>query len=119
MWFCCRGGLVGEEDKCMSQFQTKKSENYWEEQMLNQAPNASLVDVKQESSVNSFVYGHGNDELHPAKTTAWSPKSCVTSFSSNMLDFSNNKTDARHPPPDPSSEVIKEDNRFKDTSLIN
>ncbi|KAK7291480.1 hypothetical protein RIF29_06654 [Crotalaria pallida] len=74
--------------------------------MLSQAPNASLVDVKQENSVNSYVYGHGNDhELQTPKTT-WSPKSCVTSFSSNnnMLDFTNNKTDARHPPPDPSSE---------------
>ncbi|KAI9128529.1 hypothetical protein K1719_000012 [Acacia pycnantha] len=33
-----------------------------------------------------------------------SPKSCVTSFSSNMLDFSSSKTDSRHPPPDRSSE---------------
>ena len=96
---------MAEEDKaCMGQFQTKKLEN-WEDQMLSQAPNASLVDVKQESSVNSYVYGHGNEELQPSKPAAWSPNSCVTSFSSNMLDFSSNKTDARHPPPDRSSEV--------------
>ncbi|XP_061350590.1 transcription factor bHLH68-like isoform X2 [Gastrolobium bilobum] len=93
------GGMVAEEDKVgMGQFQTKKLEN-WEDQMLGQDPNASLVDVKQESSVNSY----GNEELQPSKH-AWSPKSSVTSFSSNMLDFSNNNTDARHPPPDRSSE---------------
>ncbi|OIW15977.1 hypothetical protein TanjilG_04512 [Lupinus angustifolius] len=98
-------GLVGEEDKgVMDQFQTKRLENCWEDQMLSQAPNASFVDVKQERSVNSYVYGHGNEhELQtPTKTTTWSPNSCVTSFSTNMLDFS--KNDARHPPPDPSSE---------------
>lgn len=90
------GGLVAEEDKGgMSEFQN---------QMVNQAPNASLVDVKQESSVNSYVYGHGNEELHSAKSSWSPPKSCVTSFSSNMLDFSNNNTDVRHPPPDRSSE---------------
>ncbi|KAK7272709.1 hypothetical protein RJT34_29494 [Clitoria ternatea] len=101
------GGVMGEEEKaCMGQFQAKKMEN-WEDQMLSQAPNASLVDVKQENSVNSYVYGHGNeDQLHQSSKPSWSPKSCVTtSFSSNMLDFTNNnKTDARHPPPDRSSE---------------
>ncbi|KAL2321298.1 hypothetical protein Fmac_030267 [Flemingia macrophylla] len=97
-------GVVDAEDKSvMGQFQAKKLEN-WEDQMLNQAPNASLVDVKQENSVNSYVYGHGNEELQSSKPS-WSPaESCVTSFSSNMLDFSNNKTDARPPPPDRSSE---------------
>lgn len=88
----------------MGQFQTKKLEN-WEDQMLGQPPNASLVDVKQENSVNSYVYGHGNEELQSSKPS-WSPKSCATSFSSNMLDFSNSSsTDARLPPPDRASEV--------------
>ncbi|KAK7358342.1 hypothetical protein VNO77_00269 [Canavalia gladiata] len=103
-------GLVSEEDKGgMCQVQSKKLEN-WEEQMLSQTPSAPLVDVKQETSVNSYVYGHGNEEFQAAKPTwshmvpASSPKSCVTSFSSSMLDFSNNKTEARPPPPDPSSE---------------
>ncbi|KAI4350834.1 hypothetical protein L6164_005244 [Bauhinia variegata] len=107
------GGLVAEEDKggAVGQFQPKKLEN-WEEQMLSH-PNAPLVDVKQESSVNSYVYGQGNEEFQAAAkpaaawsqmVTASSPKSCVTSFSSNMLDFSNSKTDVRHPPPDRSSE---------------
>ncbi|XP_057447171.1 transcription factor bHLH68 isoform X2 [Lotus japonicus] len=90
-------GVVAEEDKgAMAQFQN---------QMLTQAPNASFIDVKQENSGNSYVYGHGNEELHSAKS-CWSPKSCVTSFSSNMLDFSNNNRDhvRLHPPPDLSSE---------------
>ncbi|KAG5022005.1 hypothetical protein AAZX31_07G079600 [Glycine max] len=98
-------GVVDEQGKAgMGQFiQTKKLES-WEDQMLGQAPNASLVDVKQENLVNSYAYGHGSEELQSSKPS-WSPKSCVTtSFSSNMLDFSNNKTDARHPPPDLSSE---------------
>uniref|UniRef100_K7KRP2 BHLH domain-containing protein n=1 Tax=Glycine max TaxID=3847 RepID=K7KRP2_SOYBN len=103
-------GMVSEEEKGgMCQVQSKKLEN-WEQQMLSQAPSAPIVDVKQESSVNSYAYGHGNEEFQPAKPTwsqivpASSPKSCVTSFSSSMLDFSNNNTDARPPPPDPSSE---------------
>lgn len=105
--------MVSEEEKGgMCQIQSKKLEN-WEQQMLSQAPSAPIVDVKQESSVNSYVYGHGtNEEFQAAKPITWSqivpassPKSCVTSFSSSMLDFSNNNADARPPPPDPSSEV--------------
>ena len=86
-----RGGIVGEEDKTgMSQFQSQM--------LISQAPNASLVDVKQESSGNSYAYGHGNEELN----------SCVTSFNNNMLDFTNNSNiDVRHPPLDRSSEVCK------------
>ncbi|KAI4347098.1 hypothetical protein L6164_007947 [Bauhinia variegata] len=107
------GGLVAEEDKGgMGQIQVKKLES-WEEQMLTQDPNAPLVDVKKENSVNGYVYGHGNEEFQAVKP-AWSqivpcsssssPKSCVSSFSNNMLDFSNSKTDVKHPPPDRSSE---------------
>jgi hypothetical protein len=114
------GGLVSEEDKVgMSQFQGKRMEN-WEEQLLmSQAQNdASVVNVKQEvlHSGSSYVYGHGahdQEDFQVSKpTNNWShvitasisPKSCVTSFSSNMLDFSTNKADGRHPPPDRSSE---------------
>ncbi|GAU51107.1 hypothetical protein TSUD_141490 [Trifolium subterraneum] len=83
-------GIVGEEDRIgMSQFQNQM--------LISQAPNASLVDVKQESSGNSYAYGHGNEEL----------SSCVTSFNTNnMLDFSNNNNniEVRHPPQDRSSE---------------
>lgn len=95
--------LMGEEDKCnMSQFQAKKLET-WESQVMNNHPsNASLGDVKQEGAVGAYVYGHGvNEELHAPNSTwsnmvppASSPKSCVTSFNSNILDFSNkNKAD--------------------------
>ncbi|KAL9330154.1 hypothetical protein ACSQ67_005157 [Phaseolus vulgaris] len=103
-------GMVSEEEKgAMCQVESKKLEN-WEQQMLSQASRAAMVDVKQEGSVNSYVYGHGNEDFHPPKPTwsqivpASSPKSCVTSFSSSMLDFSNNNTDARPPPLDQSSE---------------
>lgn len=85
---------MGEEDKIgMNQFQNQM--------LISQAPNASLVDVKQENSGNSYAYGHGNEELN----------SCVTSFNNNnnMLDFTNNNSniDVRHPPLDRSSEVCK------------
>ncbi|XP_019192305.1 PREDICTED: transcription factor bHLH68-like isoform X2 [Ipomoea nil] len=87
------GGLVGEEDK--SGFSGMQ-------QLLSHASAsaaAMVYDVKQENPTNTYVYGggHGGNVEFPAK-------SCVTSLSSNnMLDFSN-KSDARHPPPDHSSE---------------
>ena len=100
-----------DDDKSnLSNFQAKKMEN-WEEQVLHQATSASVVDVKQENSASSYVYGHANEDFQ-AKPTACSqvmpsssPRSCITSFSSNMLDFSTNKGDGRHPPPDRSSDV--------------
>ncbi|XVE54239.1 hypothetical protein DITRI_Ditri03aG0064400 [Diplodiscus trichospermus] len=110
------GGLVGEEEKGgIGQFQVqpKKLENWVEQQALHQPSN--IADVKLENSANSYVYGHANEDFHhQAAKPAWShqiiatassPKSCVTSFSSNMLDFSGNKlADGRRPPPDRSSE---------------
>ncbi|KAJ4839893.1 hypothetical protein Tsubulata_003201 [Turnera subulata] len=113
------GGLVSDEDHKghMNQFQAKRQLESWEEQGLHQAASscASVVDVKQENSGScSYVYGHANNEdFQAAKPGTWSssqmmpvssPRSCVTSFSSNMLDFSTNKGDGRHPPPDRSSE---------------
>ncbi|EEF48222.1 transcription factor, putative [Ricinus communis] len=111
------GGLVDEDKGNMtSHFQTKKFEN-WEEQMLHHQASSivsPVVDVKQENSATSYVYGHANSEDFQTAKPSWSqmipppvssPKSCVTtSFSSNMLDFSTNKGDCRHPPPDRSSE---------------
>nr|XP_016495441.1 PREDICTED: transcription factor bHLH68-like [Nicotiana tabacum] len=111
------GGLVGEEEKSvhLSNMQAVKSklENNWEEQstFLSQAAD-SVIDVNQKN----FMYEHVNnvDFHHQTEITGkptWSqmmplssPKSCVTTLSSNMLDFSNNKSDTRHPPPDHSSE---------------
>lgn len=97
-----RNGVVYEEEKAS---------------MLSQPPsNASLVDhVKQESSVNNYVYG--NEEFHGTPNSTWSQivsvpsssssKSCATSFTStSMLDFSNTKTDIRSPPSDLSSDQV-------------
>lgn len=105
--------------------------------MSSQAhPNAPVnVDVKQENSPpGSFLYGHhgtGNNsedfqssalcslsQIMPTSSTAASassPKSsCVTSFGSNMLDFSN-KSEARHPPPSRSSSEVREIERVEKT----
>ncbi|GLT48552.1 hypothetical protein SLA2020_221700 [Shorea laevis] len=106
------GGLISEETKCgIGHFQAKKPAN-WEEQAMNQASSASVVDVhvKEENSTGSYVYSHANEDF-PASKPAWSPvmptsspKSCITSFSSNMLDFSSKNPNGKHPPPDRSSE---------------
>nr|AEL97574.1 bHLH [Epimedium sagittatum] len=105
------GGIVGEEDRSgLSQFQAKKLEN-WEDQVVYSTSIASSVDVKQEMSESTYAYGNEefqttrpNWSSHVIPTT--SPKSCVTSFSSNnnMLDFSNNRADGSHLQPDQSSE---------------
>lgn len=119
----------------MGMFQSKKLED-WEEEILNSNNNNNTqhpVDVKKEHSAqaSSYVYGHGggssggggvggDDYQLMAQKQNWSPmipasspQSCVTSFSSNMLDFSNNNNNSladhsrpRHPPQlDRSSEV--------------
>ncbi|KAH0651750.1 hypothetical protein KY284_031662 [Solanum tuberosum] len=108
------GGLVGEEDKSVH-MQVKKLENNWDEQTFLNQPD-SVIDVNQKDVGNSYnMYEDGNNvEFHhqtaelAAKPT-WSaqmipvssPKSCVTTLSSNMLDFSNKNS---HPTPDHSSE---------------
>ncbi|XP_027068499.1 transcription factor bHLH68-like [Coffea arabica] len=112
------GGLVAEDqDQNKSGvMHAKKTLENWEEQLLQQQPpnGSNIVDhVKQENSAANGaynMYGHENAEFHAAKTT-WSqmmpvssPTSCVTTLSSNMLDFSSSKSDGRHPPPDRSSE---------------
>lgn len=107
------GGLVSEEDKnALTQLQAKRLENWGDQQVLEQSP----VDVKQENSSSSYLYGHATrEDFHGSKSAVWPtttltpaaspPKSCVTSFSSNLLDFSYNKSDGnKHPVPDQSSE---------------
>ncbi|KAJ8768814.1 hypothetical protein K2173_023718 [Erythroxylum novogranatense] len=106
------GGFVGDEDKgSIDHFQGGKVEN-WEDQILHNASSAaSVVNVNPVNSVSSYVYGHANKDFQAAPNyPTWSqlmpvssPKSCVTTFSSNMLDFST-KGDGRHPPPDRSPE---------------
>ncbi|XP_050220047.1 transcription factor bHLH68 [Mercurialis annua] len=117
------GGLVDEDkgNMMMSHFQAKKFED-WEEQMLNHHHRHHVADIKQENSETNYVYvGHENNEDFQTEKPNWSqmiplplpvssPNSCVTtSFSSNMLDFCNNKGDCRHPPPDRSSECNSND----------
>ncbi|KAL3535728.1 hypothetical protein ACH5RR_004189 [Cinchona calisaya] len=117
---------------CEEMHGNKRTLENWEEQLLHHqqqtsnGSNSTIVDdhVKQENSVangynnNNNMYGSNeNVELfHAAKAkpiSTWSqmmpvssPTSCVTTLSStNMLDFSSNKSDGvRHPPPDRSSE---------------
>ena len=139
-----RGGLVGEDDKTngLRQLihQAKKLED-WEEQILSsqahQNAPVNVEGVKQENSPpGSFVYGHhgsGNNnedfqsaalcslaQIMPTTTaaSASSPKSSsVSSFGSNMLDFSN-KSEGRHPPPSRSSSEVREIVRVKKTKHI-
>ncbi|XP_042516737.1 transcription factor bHLH68-like [Macadamia integrifolia] len=99
------GGLVGEEDRAdLNQLQSKRLDN-WEDQVLFLSPsNAPAVDVKQEASESDYVYSHRNDELQARGQNNSTPRSCITSFSGNMLDFSNKKGNERHHQPDHSSE---------------
>ena len=112
-----RGGLSGEEERFgLGHFQPKKLE-IWENQILNPSPRVPVVDVKQEVTQNSNFYGHGDDEFQSSRpAAAWSqiipvssPRSCITSLSSNMLDFSYNKAvdGSNTQPLDHSSEVRK------------
>lgn len=103
------GRLVDEEEKAHSHGNKVES---WEEQVLHHS-STSVVTVKQENHQNSFIYGHANEDFQSAlPKPTWSQmmpvsspnSSSVTSFSSNMLDFSTIKADGKHPPPDRSSE---------------
>ncbi|XP_052883655.1 transcription factor bHLH68-like isoform X4 [Gossypium arboreum] len=110
------GGLSGEEERFgPSHYQPKKLE-IWESQILNPSPRVpSVVDVKQEGTQNSNIFGHGNDEFQ-ASAAAWSqimpvspPRSCITSLSSNMLDLpsykaADHETTVNQPGLDHSSE---------------
>lgn len=76
------GGLMGEEDKSV----VKKLENNWDTQTF----------LSQPDSVNQkdYMYEHGTElGVNPTWSAQMipvsSPKSCVTTLSSNMLDFSN------------------------------
>ncbi|KAK1266057.1 Transcription factor bHLH68 [Acorus gramineus] len=125
------GGLVGhEERRSTTQFQQEKKMEGWEEQVLHHhqaqlgVQQVEADKVKQErSECGSYVSyngeGHHENQFQSPRS-AWaaqvalpvsSPRSCVTSFSSNMLDFSttnNNRNssrfEAKHPKPDHSSE---------------
>ncbi|CAL9773610.1 unnamed protein product [Musa acuminata subsp. burmannicoides] len=94
-----RGGLVGEEEKYgWTPFQTKKmmSSDDPHDEVLFPSATAHIADMKQEYSGSGYVHSHGNEGIQVSRT-AWgqilpasSPRSCITtSFSTNILDFSN------------------------------
>lgn len=116
-----------EEDKSgVSHLQQVLKLDKWEEQLLHhhhqqQQQQASSIgsinsihnDIKQENSSNNYhVFGSSNinpefrEPTWPQMMPVSSPKSCVTSLGTNMLDFSNNKADGRQFLPDRSSEVF-------------
>ncbi|XP_027341982.1 transcription factor bHLH68-like [Abrus precatorius] len=109
-------GIAGEEERLgFSHFQPKKFEN-WDAQILNTPSRVPILDViKQEVSQSGNLYGHGREEFQASGPTdsSWShmvpvssPRSCVTSLSSNnMLNFTYNKGDHRkNQLPDQTSE---------------
>ncbi|XP_072961823.1 transcription factor bHLH68 [Typha angustifolia] len=110
------GGLVGEEERYSSNtFQPKKIEA-WEDQVVYPTGSAHNICCPKQENYEStgYVYIHGNEEIQVPKSpwgrllSATSPRSCITSssFSSNMLDFSNKKPEGRHSQPDNSSECM-------------
>ncbi|XP_044484786.1 transcription factor bHLH68-like isoform X2 [Mangifera indica] len=93
------GGLSGEEDKLLNiyHFQSKKFENYEDHQIINPSLRSPAADVKQE------VYGHGGEEFQAPTPANWpqimpvsSPRSCVTSLNTNILDFSVTEVDGNN-----------------------
>ncbi|KAH9714265.1 transcription factor bHLH68 [Citrus sinensis] len=102
--------------------QPKKFES-WEDhhlQIINPYSSSGVDvvdDVKQEAPQANNLYLHGAGEFQATAASNWpqimplSPRSCVTSLSSNILDFSHTKpadkkNNQQHP--DHSSEVRKE-----------
>ncbi|CAK9174574.1 unnamed protein product [Ilex paraguariensis] len=107
------GGLASEEDGFgTSPFRHLKLEN-WEDHIMNPPIRVPVVDVKREAARSSQLYGHKDDEFQ-ASRHSWSskvmpvssPRSCITSSNSNVLDFSSKKADgkSRNQHPDHSSE---------------
>lgn len=112
-WKCPRGGCWGEEEKYgLTPLQTRKIET-WEDQLLYPSAAAHVAEVKREYSGSGYLHGHGNEEEAKASKAPWSqimpassPRSCITtSFSRNMLDFSNKQPGRMHHQPDNSSVV--------------
>ncbi|XP_018677094.2 transcription factor bHLH68 isoform X2 [Musa acuminata AAA Group] len=104
------GGYVGDEEKYISaHLQTKMIAN-WETQLLCPSTAAHMADMKQE-----HFGGHGVEDAQESKYTwnqllqTFSPRSCVpTSFSRNMVDFSNKRSERAENQPENLSEVRKE-----------
>lgn len=89
----------------------------WEENVINNQSSSmiQMIDEKQEVDQNHNFFGHAsNDEYHnQVSRNSWahhqlnlvsSPTSCVTSLSSNLLNFSSNKQEGRRERSDNSTE---------------
>nr|QDH08986.1 transcription factor bHLH68-like isoform X2 [Cymbidium sinense] len=100
------GGLATQEERYSftAPFQTKKMENL-ENQLIYHSQGPQVPDLKQENSEDSgYAFSHGSSSSWSQIITA-SPRSCDTSsFSSNMLNFSNKKAEKKHRLTDQSSE---------------
>lgn len=98
------------EDRCgFTPFRAKSVDN-WEDQVLYPSASTHMVDVKQETSESGYLYSRGNEEIQ-APRSPWrqvlptsSPRSCITSFSRNMLDFA----EKTHLHPEHSPQVREE-----------
>ncbi|XAR50660.1 hypothetical protein NMG60_11005045 [Bertholletia excelsa] len=111
------GGLTGgEEDKLgLGHFQSKKLENWEDQQGLTTNPSfrVPVVDVKQEVAQSSQLYYHEDEIIQQTRRPSWShqvmsvsssPRSCITSLGASILDFSTSIGDGRNQRPDHSSE---------------
>ncbi|XP_027126567.2 transcription factor bHLH68 isoform X2 [Coffea arabica] len=107
------GGLANEQERFVgSPFQNKKLEN-WEDQTLNPSLGVPVSDVKQEVALSTSVLfrAAADEEFQASTRPSWSqvvqassPTSCVTSLSSNLLNFSSSKAEGRNQNPENSSE---------------
>ncbi|THU50705.1 hypothetical protein C4D60_Mb06t23110 [Musa balbisiana] len=104
--------LLASSSSSPSPLSSSRMEN-WEYQLPYTPANAHMVDVKQEGSeVGHHAYYHGKEQGAQVGRSSWSqmvpassPRSCVTtSFSNNILDFSNCKSQRKHHQSDLSSE---------------
>lgn len=118
-----RGGLVGDEKGYLGGLPVKKMEN-WDDQML-MVPSSgieTMTEVKKEHPDQSYVYSlhhhqKNSGEGLQATTPTWPqinqpvsspPSSCITSYSSSILDFSNSRPEKQHRSSDRSPEVTND-----------
>ncbi|XP_044496047.1 transcription factor bHLH68-like isoform X2 [Mangifera indica] len=98
------GGSSGDEEKFvnLNHLQPKKLENY-ENQIINPSLRTPVCDVKQVVTEISNLYGHGGAEFQAPTPTNWpqimpvsSPRSCVTSLNTDILNFSSTEADGNN-----------------------
>ncbi|WOK97923.1 transcription factor bHLH133 [Canna indica] len=94
------GEFGEEEDGCRNVANyPKRMENNWKDQIMCSSANTQVLDVKKEDAETGHGYYSGKDKegsswSQQLAVAASSPRSCVTS--SNILDFSNCKTQRKH-----------------------